>query len=246
MWRKQIEPLAARGLHVVAPDLRGYGASDRPKRIADYTLDQLAGDVVALARALGAERVRLAGHDWGGAIAWHAAREHPGLVERLAVVDCPPAEELGRAVLRDPRQLARSWYTMFFQLPGVAERLLARPGAMRAWLRSWAGSPDVFSDEELDRYADAAARPGAMHAAIAYYRAAFRQIPKALRTKPPQVRCPTLVVWGARDKLLGTALTDGLERLVDAPYQRAIVDAGHFVPEEKPDELNRLLGDFLA
>lgn len=246
MWRKQIGPLAARGLRVVAPDLRGYGGSERPKRIADYTLDRLAGDVAALAAALGADKVRLVGHDWGGAIAWHAARQRPELIERLAIVNCPPAEVLGRAILRDPRQLARSWYTMFFQVPQVAERLLSRPRAMRAWLRSWAGSPGVFSDEELDHYARAAARPGAMHAAIAYYRAALRVNPRALRSTPPQVRCPTLVVWGTRDRLLGTALTDGLERLVDAPYRRELLEAGHFVPEEAPGELSRLLGEFLG
>jgi pimeloyl-ACP methyl ester carboxylesterase len=244
-WRHQLPSLAARGLCAVAPDLRGYHLSDKPRGVAAYDIDRLAEDVVALVAALGAKSADLVGHDWGGAIAWHVAMHYPSTVRRLAVLDCPPAPLLARALLRHPGQVRRSAYMFFFQLPWLPERLLTGR-SLRGFMRGWAGR-NVFSDEDLDRYVAAAGEPGAMEAALNYYRAAFRRVGAALRERPPQVRAPTLVLWGEHDRLFVDELLGELGRYVAAPLRVEVVaGAGHFLQQEAPTEVNRLLGEFLV
>ena len=154
------------GLRVVAPDLRGYGTSDKPRRVRDYAPEILARDVARLVHALGAERAAVVGHDWGGAVAWLAAMQHPDEVERLAVLNCPHPRRLLRA-LTDPAQLRRSWYMFFFQLPGLPEHLLRARGhaAIRRILQREATHPEAFTPEDIERYVEAAARPGALRGA---------------------------------------------------------------------------------
>ncbi|MFL4972307.1 MAG: alpha/beta fold hydrolase [Microvirga sp.] len=107
-WRHQLGALAAAGLRVVAPDQRGYNLSDKPKGLESYTLDCLAGDVVALADALGCDRVSLVGHDWGGLVAWWTAARHGERVERLAILNAPHPQAFGPYLRRHPTQLLRS------------------------------------------------------------------------------------------------------------------------------------------
>lgn len=244
-WRHQIPALAAAGMRVVAPDLRGYNLSDKPAGVRSYGVDRLAGDVAALVASCGREQAAVVGHDWGGAVAWRTAMLHPARVSRLVVLDCPHPTLMARALLRDPGQLRRSGYMFFFQLPWLPERLLAS-GLLRHWLRRWA-TRDCFSELDLDRYVAAARQPGAMTAAISYYRAAFREWPRALREPPPPVGAPTLVLWGGADKILKRELNDHLDSLVAAPLRIAIIPgAGHFLQQEAPAEVNRLLLEFLG
>ena len=120
-WRFQIPALAAAGFRVVAPDMRGYNLSSRPAEVAAYDTDRLAADVRGLIRELGAERALLAGHDWGGAVAWITAMNHPEVVERLAILNVPHPRRMLQG-LRTPRQLAKSWYFLAFQVPWLPER----------------------------------------------------------------------------------------------------------------------------
>lgn len=245
-WRHQLPSLAARGFHVLAPDLRGYHLSDRPPAIADYDIDHLAADVLGIASSLGAEKFSLAGHDWGGAIAWHVAMQHAPRVSKLAILDCPPAHVLGRALATDVDQLRRSRYMFYFQLLGLAERRLRGDGLIR-WMRSWATRQEAFSDEDLDRYADAVEVAGGLRGPLNYYRAAFRRLPEALRRIPPPVAAPTLVLWGGADKILGLPLTRKLAPCCSSSLRVEIIPgAGHFLQQEAPGEVNRLLGDFFA
>jgi pimeloyl-ACP methyl ester carboxylesterase len=124
-WRRQIEPLAAAGLHVLAPDQRGYNLSDRPAGVAAYDLDTLAADVIGLADAAGQRKVMLVGHDWGGLVAWWTASRHPHRVDRLVVLNAPHPAVMGAYMRRHPSQMLRSSYVGFFQLPFIPERLLA-------------------------------------------------------------------------------------------------------------------------
>jgi pimeloyl-ACP methyl ester carboxylesterase len=245
-WRHQVPSLARRGFHVVAPDLRGYHLSDHPRAVADYDLDHLAADVLSIASFHGAEKIFLAGHDWGAAIAWHVAMQHPMRVAKLAILDSPPAHVLGRALATDVDQLRRSRYMFYFQLPGLAERRLRGDGLIR-WMRSWATRQEAFSDEDLERYAEAVEVAGGLRGPLNYYRAAFRRMPKLLRNLPPPVAAPTLVLWGGADKILGLPLTERLGPCCSSSLRVEIIPgAGHFLQQEAPEEVNRLLGDFFA
>jgi len=242
-WRHQIPALAKAGYRVVAPDLRGYNLSDKPPRVDDYRIEALAGDVAQLIRALGEERATVVGHDWGGGVAWAFAMEHAEMLERLVIVNLPHPETLARG-LRTPRQLVKSWYMIVFQLPAVPERVIR--------LGNYAQIRHAFNDlvkqgvmnaVDIERYIEALDRPGALTAAINYYRAAFRS--GLLTRRFPRIDTPTLVIWGMRDIYLGSELAAPNPALVPNARVERIDDAGHFVQIERPDEVNRHLLAFL-
>jgi epoxide hydrolase 4 len=160
-WRCQIPALAQAGLRVVAPDMRGYNLSDKPPGWRAYGIDLLTGDIADVIRDLGEERAYVVGHDWGAAVAYATAMRHPEVVRRLAILNAPhPARMLEG--FRTLRQLRKSWYMFFFQLPVLPERALARDGFALAKRALRAGSaPGSFSDEDLGRYVDAWSQPGA-------------------------------------------------------------------------------------
>ena len=165
---------------MVTPDLRGYNTSDKPPRVRDYRPRVLVQDVADLIVALGAGSAAVAGHDWGGGLAWLLAIQHPERIERLVVLNAPHPIRLLKG-LRNPRQLRRSWYMLAFQAPWLPERLVAARD-FRA-LRQQPTRPGAFTAQDIDRYVAAAAQPGALRAAINYYRAIFRaNPPRALGT----------------------------------------------------------------
>ncbi len=248
-WRHQIPALAAAGYRVVAPDLRGYAQSGKPAGYDSYTGAALTGDVAGLVAACGAQRATVVGHDWGGVIAWLTALTRPEVVERLVVLNAPHPAVFARAV-RNPWQAVRSAYMALFQLPVVPEAMLrANDFAMlRLALRAMSVRPDAFTASDLDRYAEAFARPGALTGALAYYRVQGRSLARAARTArtPRTVTAPTLVIWGRRDPVLGVDLADpGPDRVPDRRVE-VVDDAGHFVQADAPEEVNRLLLEFLA
>src|SRR5262245_41030663 len=128
-WRHQLAALAPH-FRVVAPDLRGYGESDKPAGVEAYAMEELVADVAGLVAAFGARDAVIVGHDWGGGIAWELAMTRPELVKRLVVLNCPHLA-IFRQHLQDPRQLLKSWYMFFFQLPWLPEALL---GAGHSWV----------------------------------------------------------------------------------------------------------------
>ncbi len=244
-WRHLIPQLAAHGYRVVAPDLRGYGETSRPKRIRDYRISTLGDDVAALIAALGEPKAHLIGHDWGGAVAWETAFAHPEVVDRLVVINCPPAQALVRAWRTSLRQLRLSWYIFFFALPYLPERFLTRRhGGVLA--RFFEGGS--FSADDLEIYRAAICRPGAASAALAYYRAASRTVlSDGRRLHDKTVASPTLVIWGEQDPALGKELTLHLDRYVRGPLRiEYLRDAGHWVVEQFPDRVADLLTNFLA
>ena len=124
-WRHQIRALSDR-FECVAPEMRGYGESDAPVGVGNYTLDKLVGDVADLIEALGHKRATVVGHDWGGAVAWATAMMRPDVVDRLIVMNCPHLERMSRALRRNPRQMLRSWYMLFFQIRRLPEWVFRR------------------------------------------------------------------------------------------------------------------------
>jgi pimeloyl-ACP methyl ester carboxylesterase len=255
----------------VAPDLRGYNESDKPAGVAAYALPELVADVHGLVQAFGEREAVIVGHDWGGAIAWTFAMEHPEATRRLVVMNCPHPAIFTEHLRANRRQMARSWYMLFFQIPWLPEKLLglghARPIA--AAMRRGSVRQDALTEEDLRYLRDAASQPGALRAAINYYRAALRAPdaqaawPKWLRRFVhgdreiagirdrledwPKITAPTLLIWGEADIALGKELTLGLEPLVTAPLEiKYIPLCGHFVQQEQATVVNGYLLDFLG
>ncbi len=237
-WRHQIEFLAAQGFHVIAPDGRGYNLSDKPSGVRTYRLDTLAADVVALADFYTTGTFRLVGHDWGGVVAWHVGALYPHRIERLAILNAPHPDAFMRFVRRHLKQLLKSYYAMFFQLPLLPEIVL------RAWDFAWmrraltgSSRPGTFSAEDLKRYVEAWSQPGALTAMLGYYRALGRR-----RWGPlARVRPPTLVLWGVRDAFLEPGAAKASLKLCDAAQSHFFENAGHWVQLEESEAVNAAL-----
>jgi pimeloyl-ACP methyl ester carboxylesterase len=245
-WRQQIPALADAGYRVVAPDLRGYNTSDKPSRVRDYRPRVLVQDVADLIVALGAGSAAVAGHDWGGGLAWLLAMQHPKRVERLVLLNAPHPVRFLKG-LRSPRQLRRSWYILAFQLPWLPERLVAARDfqALRWIFRHQPTRPGAFTAQDIDRYVAAAAQPGALRAAINYYRAAFRANPLAQAHGLRRVDIPTLIIWGDQDRSLGRELAEPDRAWVPDVRVERIAEASHWVQADDPERVNQLMVDFL-
>jgi pimeloyl-ACP methyl ester carboxylesterase len=245
-WRFQIPALAAVGFRVVAPDMRGYNLSDKPKGVESYALETLARDVERLIRTLGEERAVVVGHDWGGIVAWAVAILHPERVERLVILNVPHPERFARG-LRTPRQLLKSSYAFFFQLPWLPERVL-RAGdfaLVRSVFRNDPVRPGTFGRDDIDRYVEALSRPGALTAAINYYRALARRATSLARALRRRVRAPVMVIWGQRDLFLVPELARPDPALVPDARVERLPDASHWVQQDRPEKVNALLLEFL-
>lgn len=249
-WRHQIAFLAERGWRVWAPNLRGYGASARPKGVNAYHIDRLTEDVGALIDAARAERpaseVMLGAHDWGGAIAWDFAMRKVRPLDRLVVMNMPHPFTFARALRLSPAQRRRSWYIFLFQLPLLPEALLRARGAaaVRRAFTGMAANPDRFPDGVLDHYAAAAQRPGALTAMVNYYRAAVRARGRA-KELDPQVDIPTLLVWGTADTALGLETLEGVHAYVPDLEIKYLPGISHWVQQDAPEAVNAALGAWL-
>ncbi len=243
-WRHQLMALGDAGFHAVAPDLRGYGATDKPPRGYDgYTL---SADVAGLVRALGADDAVLVGHDWGGQLAWSTATLHPRVVRRLAVLGMPHPLRLGRALLTDPAQLRASSYIGFFQTPKLPEKRLIEGELVTELLSRWGGPG--FPDTETDaRCRDALAVPAVANCALEYYRWAVRSQVRPsgrrfLRLLAEGVGQPVLQLHGQLDSCLLPSTARGSGAYTHGGYElRVLEGVGHFPHEEAPELVNALL-----
>jgi epoxide hydrolase 4 len=245
-WRFQIPFLAEHGYTVVAPDLRGYNETDKPRKGYDTTT--LTRDIEGLVKGLGQEKAIIVGHDWGGAVAWIFAARYPEMTRRLIIMNAPHPLAFQRE-MRTLRQLRKSWYIFFFQLPWLPEYVLLRNNAngVGRMLRGAAAQKTVFPPEVTTKFQQAMSMPGAMKSALNYYRQLFRRTPGsvAAASNSFRVHAPTLVIWGEQDIALGLELLNGLEQWVDNIQIQRIPDSGHWVQQEQPDKVNQLMLDFL-
>jgi pimeloyl-ACP methyl ester carboxylesterase len=237
VWREQIPALVAAGKRVVAPDLRGFGESDRPQEVEAYRMSHLVADVVAVLDALEIDRADVVGHDWGAGLAWVLAARVPERVHRLVVMS------VGHPNAGRPPSVAqreKSWYMLLFQFEDTAEALLAQSDwkLAREWLR---GNGDV------DRYLVDLARPGALTAALNWYRANVspeREVgaPKAF----PEVRAQTLGLWSSGDDyLLEEQMVGSAEHVTGGWSYTRIDGASHWLQLDAPERINELLAAFL-
>jgi len=245
-WRYQIPALAKAGFRVIALDLRGYNESAKPVGRKSYRIETLTDDVLGIIQTVVQGRCVVVGHDWGGAIAWNLAMRYPQAVEKLIVLNAPHPHCFFRE-LQTLRQLRKSWYMFFFQLPWLPEMLFRAGGY--AWLdhilRSEPVRRDAFTEADIAFYKKALAQPGAITAAINYYRALFQRNVFELKRQIGPVDLPTLLIWGEQDRYLGLNLTQRFERWVPDIRIERIPEASHWVQADAPGRVNQLIIDFL-
>ena len=251
-WRHQLAAFE-KDYFVVAPDMRGYNLTDKPKE--GYDSATLCEDAHALMLALGYKKMTLVGHAWGGAIAWDYATRFPETLEKLVILNAPHPAVFAREVFSNPEQFKKSWYIFFFQLPLLPELYLSenRYGKALAAFKATAapGSKGAFTDEDLEHYRSAFMQPGAMKCMVQYYRTAFQAMVKGLlkgqdpKKEAKVIHTPTLVIWGMQDNALGPGNLEGLEEYVSDLKIHRIEDAGHWVQEEKPEAVNVTMRAFL-
>jgi pimeloyl-ACP methyl ester carboxylesterase len=246
-WRSQVSALASAGFRAVAPDLRGYNLSEKPRSIAAYSIPRLAGDVAGLVRALAEESALIAGHDWGGALAWYLPLLHPGLVRKLAILNAPHPAAFRRELKTSKEQRKKSRYILFFQLPWLPERKIRENdfAMLEKMLRRDPVRKGAFSVEDIARYREALARPGALSAALNWYRAALRHPPRVPNERRT-IDIPTLVIWGEKDRYLGTGLTAGLDRWVPDVRIERLPAASHWVQADAPERVSEHLIRFFG
>jgi pimeloyl-ACP methyl ester carboxylesterase len=253
-WRHQIDVLARAGLRVWAPDQLGYGLSDKPRGLANYRLDRLGADVIGLIEAAGCTRASLIGHDWGGAVAWWVVENAPERIERLVVLNCPHPAVMRRALLTRPRQMLRSWYIAFFQLPWLPEFVAsACDHRLLEWGLRSSCRPGTLTDADLEAYRADWRRPGSVRAMIHWYRALRLPVPRTSRpdvgrqpSGAASIVRPTLLIWGARDRALGRELAAPSIARCEAGRLVFLDDATHWLQHEEPARVNALILEHLG
>ncbi|MBI2912709.1 MAG: alpha/beta hydrolase [Chloroflexi bacterium] len=248
-WRHQVPALAAAGLRAIAPDLRGYGETDKPAGLETYDMEHLVGDLVGLLDALQIEKAVIVGHDWGGVVVWSAALMAPERVERVVGVNTPLLPRSAIPPIQAIKQSGdnRMQYMVFFQEPGRAEAFFAQDleGTLRRFYAGAGGGTEYLSDEEFQVYVEAF-RKGGLTGPLNFYRNIDRNWEQAAALEGRQVLCPALMVMAEKDPVLRPELTAGMEARAPNLRKELIRDCGHWTQQEKPQELNRLLVEFLG
>jgi pimeloyl-ACP methyl ester carboxylesterase len=238
VWRHQVPALVAAGMRAVAPDLRGFGESDKPEPVEDYAITRSVADMVAVMDELGIDRADVVGHDWGAGLAWCLAAFVPERVNRLVVMSVGHPNTLHNQTIE---QREKAWYQLLFQFTDVAEELLSRDDwkLFREWSRG---------DGDLERYVADLSRSGALTAGLNWYRASANPRTELGRGRPfPSVSASTLGLWSSRDNYV---TEDGMLRSEDHVtgawrYER-IEGASHWLQLDAPEKVNELLIEFLS
>ncbi len=232
MWMPLIEALARAGYRVVAIDQRGYSPGARPSEVEDYEATVLVADVIAVADTVGFDEFHLAGHDWGSAVGWATVFDHAERVRSWTGMAIPHPGAFMDAVRNDPDQQQRSRYFSILQKPILAEFLLTYGGQTQ--LRQLlAGLPE----ETRNEYLGILAEPGALTAALNWYRAMDAGLAAADGALETVVQTPTLFVWGNRDVFVARASVEGQRPYLIGPYREIELDAGHSLLLEEPEQV---------
>ena len=246
-WRYQLPMLAELGYWAWAPNLRGYGKSDRPEGVGAYALEDLMADVAGLIDASGKKEVVLIAHDWGAVIAWYFAIRQVRPLTKLIICNVPHPKGMGSKLSWE--QLKRSWYIFFFQLPRVPEFVFSRDGGkgMADVMRSSAVDKSMFPDEVGEVYRKNAMQPGALTAMVNYYRALVRGggAKRQQKLGIPMIEVPTLMIWGEDDVALTKETTYGTGDYVRDFTIRYLPRVSHWVQQEQPEAVNAMIAAFV-
>jgi pimeloyl-ACP methyl ester carboxylesterase len=250
-WRHQIPVLAEAGYHVLAPDQRGYGGSSRPDAVEAYDIAALTGDLVGLLDDVGARQAVFIGHDWGAMVVWHTALLHPDRVRAAAGLSVPPIPRpRTRPTERWREKFGEDFYMLRFQEPGKADAEMAADVAttmrgMFAELTGPAAPPDWISEDEFNHYVTVFSRTG-FTGALNWYRNYDRNWESTPQLAGARISVPTLFVGGTADPIGPTMNPARAREVVAGPYTEEWVEgAGHWVQQERPDDVNRILLEFL-
>ncbi len=235
-WRKLI-PLVSEQRRVIAPDLRGFGDSDKPE--AGYDKKTVAADIIGLLGALGIERAAILGHDWGGWVAYRIALDAPDLTERLIILNMTcPFNATTAAQVYAPQQVAESWYWYMFQIPDFPEAVFEGKEELllRHFHTHWSAIPNTYTDADFAEFTRAFRTPGALRGGFNYYRTMFAQDLMDWGEHMGHVYpMPSLLLWGDKDPVIPPAWLEGIDAcFADLRIERH-ADAGHFIGEEAPD-----------
>lgn len=254
-WKKQLAHFS-RDYQAVAPDMRGYNLSSKPADVAQYELKLLVEDVRALADHLGHKRFVLAGHDWGGVVAWAFAAAHPEYLEKLIIVNAPHPAVFDRELRQNPAQQQASQYMLVFRTPTAEQILTAGNFAnMEATVLKPGLQQGYFGPEDREAYLQAWSQPGALTGGLNYYRAAHAGPASAAGERAQEmteqvqalhIAVPTLVIWGEKDPYLLTGNLNGLEQYVPDLTVRRVPDGSHWVIHEQPELINSCIREFIA
>ncbi len=242
-WKAQIGPLAQAGFRVLAPDQRGYNLSDVPRQVSSYRLEELCKDVIGLLDATGRKDCYLAGHDWGAIVAWSTALAFPARVSKLAILNVPHPV-VGLDFLRKhPKQLLKSWYIGFFQIPVLADWMVSVHDfeAARRSLRA-TSRKGTFSDEDIADYKQAWRNSGGLTGMLGWYRALVRYRPRV--PNDYRLHMPVRILWGQRDAFLSYEMADLSARLCDRAELTLFEQASHWVQHEEAEAVNKALIEF--
>jgi pimeloyl-ACP methyl ester carboxylesterase len=244
-WSKQVDALARAGFLAVAPDLRGYGLSDAPEGVENYSIDHLADDVRLIITSFGRTDAHVAGHDWGAMVAWYFAGRYPEMTRTLTALSVPHPAALAVASRGDEDQQARSRYVGLFLIEGKAEQVLADDEYRR--LRSMFSlgpNPDAVPRSLVDHFVKSVGRPGRLTAALNYYRANLVAGGGAWETpiRVGPITMPTALLWGDQDPALGRSAAEATARHVEGEYHLEVLEgAGHWLQFERPAEVSLAL-----
>ena len=244
-WRQQMLSLAGKGYRVIAPDQRGYNLSSAPRAVSAYSLNYLSADVIAILDHFKIEQVYLAGHDWGAAVAWTVAIQYPERVKKLGILNVPHPAVMMKFIGKSPKQMLKSWYIGFFQIPGLADWLmgLGNFAGTINMLRA-SGKPSTFSEADLDEYRKAYANSGGLTGMINWYRALMRFRPSMPRDV--RVKMPVLILWGKNDVALSYEMAEESLRYSEDGRLIAFENATHWVQHDEAEAVTKELLAFFA
>ncbi len=244
-WLKQIPALAAAGYRVIIPDQRGYNLSEAPETVQSYGLDELAKDIIGILDHFSIQQIYLVGHDWGAAVAWTVAIQSPERIKKLGILNVPHPAVMTKFISKSPRQMLKSWYIGFFQIPGLADWLMGLgnfSGAINLLRAS--GKPSTFSESDLDEYRQAYANAGGLTGMINWYRALMRfrpSMPRDLRLK-----MPVLILWGKNDVALSYKMAEESLRYCQNGQLVAFDKATHWLQHDEAEAVTQNLLAFFT
>jgi pimeloyl-ACP methyl ester carboxylesterase len=247
-WRFQLPALAEAGYRAIAPDLRGYGESEKPHAVRDYDIHHIEGDIVGLLDGLGIDRCALAGHDWGALITWHLALTHPERFERIIALNVPfrPRGSIKPTAMFRATPDGRFNYILAFQPEGVAEAQMERDlkGSLGTMMRGIGATPDAIPESDLQVFVDAFAK-GGLRGPINYYRNFDWNWESTPELAGRKVEQPALMIMAENDPVLPPSMADGIEQNVPNVKKVLIRDCGHWTQQERAREVNEAVVEFL-
>ena len=253
VWREQIAHFG-NDFHAVAPDMRGYNLSDKPRSVVDYEMPKLVADVKALIdHYANGQKAIVVAHDWGGAVAWNFAIEYPECLEKLVIINSPhPATFIRELRTNKAQRWASSYMLLFASGLGEAALKAGNYARLKTAIFENSSKPELFSEEDKQAYLSAWSKPRALEGGLNYYKAFARQALKRMFNKSKSllknlnVIVPTLVIWGEKDTALLMGNLDGLDKYVANLTVKRIADGTHWVIHEQPELVNRYIRDFIT